>query len=82
MSSVPSLKITVISKFAPEEMMKITEIMEKKGCKFNNIIKFELAKYDTSLQKAHDFNRTYDGWWGCPHKLDAYTIRPDLMSDN
>ena len=82
MSSAPSLKVIVISKFNPEEMMKIIDIMEKKGCKFNNIIKNELAKYDTSVHKAHDFNRTYDGWWGCPHKLDAYTIKPELMSNH
>ena len=81
MNSVPTLKSSAIAKFKPEQLKDIIMIMEAKNCKFNTIIRNDLKKYDTSLDFIINFNMDYDGWWGCPHTVAAFTINPNLMED-
>ena len=81
MNSVPTLKSSAISKFAPGQLKPLIKEMEKRKFNFKNIIINDLAKYDTTIDKMINFNLDYGGWWGCPHRVNAYTICPHLISD-
>ena len=81
MSSAHSLKSLVISKFDPEQMRNLIHVMEKLGYDFKIIIESDLAKYNTTIDFMDNFNKDYTGWWGCPHRIAAYTIKPELIWD-
>ena len=81
MNSVPTLKSSAISKFAPGQLKPLIKEMEKRKFNFEHIIVNDLAKYNTNIDKMINFNLDYGGWWGCPHRVNAYTICPHLISD-
>ena len=59
-------------------MIEIINIADKNGYNFN-FIKQDVAKFDTTLEKMHDFNTRFDPWWGLPHRIEAYTTNKSLM---
>ena len=81
MNSVPTLKSSAIAKFQPEQLNNLIAEMERRGFKtFRGIIENDLARYNTSISKMVNYNLDYAGWWGCPHFVEAYTIRPHLRN--
>ena len=80
MSSVDTLLSLCIAQYYPEQMMEIIDIADKNGYNFN-FIKQNLTKYDTSLEKMHDFNKRFEPWWGLPHRIEAYTTNKSIMRD-
>lgn len=82
MNSVPTLKSSAIAKFTPQQLKPLIKEMEKRKCNFKNIIINDLAKYGRTIEWMVNFNLDYGGWWGCPHRVEAYTICPHMLSDD
>ena len=80
MPSVHSLKSIVISKFYPDQMEEVITIMEKRGYDFKTIIDMNLQLHNITVEKIVNFNRDYDGWWGAPYRIAAFTTNPELHS--
>ena len=78
MNSVPTLKSSAMAKFKPEQLEELIKEMERFGYDFRPIIVMDLAKYNTSIREMKNYNLDYAGWWGCPHRVEAFTIRTSL----
>ena len=78
MASVNTLLSLCIAKYYPNQMMEIIRIADECGYDFN-FIKQNVANFDTTLEKMHDFNTRFDPWWGLPHRSEAYTTNKLLM---
>ena len=81
MNSVPTLKSSVIAKFEPERLNALITEMERRGFNFRPIIVNDLARFNTNIEEMTNYNLDYAGWWGCPHRVEAYTIRTYLRND-
>ena len=79
MNSVPTLLSSCIAKYYPAHMKEIIDLMETKNIDTSFIIQ-DINRYETSLEYMINFNVTYDPWCGLPHRIEAYTIRPDLLT--
>ena len=77
--SVPSLKLLCLGQFAPNEMMQCIRYMDQT---YNQDIQAPVTEILSSferfstLEAMHDFNRTYDGWWGLPGSISKFTYDP------
>ena len=77
--SVPSLKLICLGKFMPNQMLACIEHMDRV---YNQDIQAPveeiLAPYGrfSGLAEMHDFNRSYDGWWGLPGPISKFTYDP------
>ena len=78
MSSAHTLKSLAISKYHPDQMLELINTMESLGYDFRQIIESDTVKFNTTIEKIHNFNRTYDGWWGTPYRIAAFTTNPEL----
>lgn len=77
-NSVPTLLHIAISKFLPNQLQQVKDILENQYDYDMCFITMDLEQHDATLEGMHEFNMFYDGWFGCPHRIEAFTIRPEL----
>ena len=78
--NVPTLLSICISRYYPEEMKEVFEILDDIYGQDPIFIVLQLRNggYPT-IQQMCDFNQRFAGWWGLPHRIAAFTIQPELM---
>ena len=79
MNSVISLKMLVIGQYRPHELIRIIKEADSAGIDLHTPIQLELNVYNTTLKTAYDFNQRWDGWWGTPYPMAAFTYNPQLF---